>query len=230
MKSSNLVELGARVTIILVAMLLALPVSAQEADCDCSCQAHAELDAAARGMQSGDPDAQSTMMQHIQCIGACSEAWSHCAASDSERENRAQREEQQREKAQADAEAIREWLGEPRDDLERFYGVYGATPDSTRQFFATQAVRPKYHEKAPEIPPGYLQIGPMWGDVEPWNMKSLSETRFVHNSRGDFGLDEPLIAVFEVGADGRAVVLTFESIFDDYGPLQRLGDLPEDWQ
>ena len=122
------------------------------------------------------------------------------------------------------------WLGEPRDDLERFFGLYGDTNHPGRDFFVAEAKRPEWAEQAPEIPPGYLVIGAMWGDVSPWNMKAVSDTRFEQQSLGDVRPAEPIGVVFEVGEDKNAVGITFETVFDDRGPLKRLGDLPEEWR
>lgn len=121
------------------------------------------------------------------------------------------------------------YLGEPRDDIERFFGLYG--PPDGRKMFVTEAKRPEYAERAPEIPPGYLAIGAMWGDVAPMQMRSLSETAFEHANRADSAPGEPSIAEFEIGPDGDAVALTFtQGIFVDMGRLERAGDLPEKWR
>ena len=121
------------------------------------------------------------------------------------------------------------YLGKPRDDVERYFGLYG---DPGRgQFFITEAKRPKYAEQSPEIPPGYLAIGAMWGDVAPMSMKSLSETKFEQVDLSDFAPDEPSVAEFQFGPDGIAVALTFTSgSFSDFGRRVRVGNLPEEWQ
>ena len=126
------------------------------------------------------------------------------------------------------------YLGEPRDDIERYLGVYGDPnePDNPRgQFFVAEAKRPKYAEQAPEIPPGYLAIGAMWGDVAPMSMKSLSETKFEQVDLSDFASPEPNVAEFELGPDGNAAALAFTSGgFSEYGRRVRVGDLPAEWQ
>ncbi len=121
------------------------------------------------------------------------------------------------------------YLGERRDDLERFFGLYGEP--GRGQFFVTSAKRPKHAEKAPEIPPGYLAIGAMWGDIAPMNMKSLSETKFEQVDLGDFAPDTPNVAEFELGPDGNPVALAFTSgSFSEFGRRVRIGDLPEKWR
>lgn len=121
------------------------------------------------------------------------------------------------------------WLGTPRDDLERFYGLYGNPDNPGRDFFVVEAKRPKFAEQAPEIPPGYLMIGATWGDVAPWYMKALSETSFEQQTLGDFKPPEPIVVVFEAAEGQNAVAITFETVFADRGRLKRLGDVPEEW-
>jgi hypothetical protein len=117
-------------------------------------------------------------------------------------------------------------LGEPRDDLARFYGVYGDPLDPNgRNFFVTEAVTPPFAEQAPQIPPGYIMIGAMWGDVSPWYMKSLSETRF--EQQWVFSGAEPMIVEFELNDSGQAIALSFVTVFADRGRLERIGDLPD---
>ena len=123
------------------------------------------------------------------------------------------------------------FLGQPRDDSKRFFGVYGdaAHPGELRgQFFVTEAKRPKLAEQAPEIPPGYLAIGAMWADVAPMNMKSLSEASFQQVDLGSFALP-PATVTFEFGPDGKAIALTFTTQLEEFGRRVRLGDLPEGW-
>ncbi len=125
-------------------------------------------------------------------------------------------------------------LGEARNDIERFFGLYGdpAAPGNPRgQVFVIEAKRPKFAEQAPEIPPGYLAIGAMWGDVAPMYMKSVSEATFEQVDLGDFAPAEPNVAEFELGPDGKAFGLTFTSGgFSRLGRLARIGDSPPDWQ
>jgi hypothetical protein len=122
------------------------------------------------------------------------------------------------------------WLGEPRDDLERFFGLYGDADHPGRDFLVVEAKRPKWAEQAPEIPPGYLMIGATWGDVAPWSMKAVSDNRFEQQSLGDFQPAEPIIVVFEATKGQNAVAITFETVFNDRGRLKRLGDVPEEWR
>ena len=117
-------------------------------------------------------------------------------------------------------------LGEPRADLERFYGVYG-DGESARNFFVAPAEMPPGSER--QLPDGYLMVGAMWGDVAPWYMKSLSDLRFEQQWVSSYQ-DAPLRVAFELGPDSSAVALTFETMFADRGRLQRIGDLPEGWQ
>lgn len=117
-------------------------------------------------------------------------------------------------------------LGEPRADLERFYGVYG-DGESPRNFFVAPAELPPGSER--QLPEGYLMVGAMWGDVPPWYMKSLSDTRFEQQWTSEYQ-DAPIRVAFELGPDSSAVALTFETMFADRGRLQRVSDLPEGWR
>jgi hypothetical protein len=118
-------------------------------------------------------------------------------------------------------------VGEPRHDLERFFGVYGNTDKPSRDFFVAEAELPEDSEL--DVPPGYLMIGAMWGDAAPWYMKSLSDTEFEQQWVSDFQ-SEPLTVRFELGENKNAIALTFKTMFTDRGRLQRLNDLPVEWR
>ena len=70
-------------------------------------------------------------------------------------------------------------------------------------------------------------VGAMWGDVAPWYMKSVSDTEFAQQYT--LPQQEAVKVKFDVGADGKATALTFKTVFDDRGKLNRVGDLPEGW-
>ena len=117
-------------------------------------------------------------------------------------------------------------LGEPRDDLERFYGLYGdPNDDDGRSFFVAKAEQPIWAEQATPIPEGYIMIGAMWGDAAPWFLRSLSETRFEQQWVME-GI-EPIVLEFELDQNGNPIAIMFETVFADRGRLERLGDLPE---
>lgn len=123
-----------------------------------------------------------------------------------EQENRQHEEERARERQQS----IIERQGQPREDLERFKGVYGDPddPESTRQLWVNVSCD------------GYLVVGAMWGDAAPWWMRSESENVFTledsfNNIRMEFGTSESL-------------QMNHNLEFME-NPLQRVGDLPEDW-
>jgi len=202
-------------------------------DCDCSCEGFAgvrqrmqELEDA---VQSGGAAAMTPELQQLAaCAGQCAMQWAQCgreAASGGQDEAAASAEpgdpdSEPQERKQADVSDV---LGAPRDDLARFHGVYG--DGSGRDFFVAEAARPEYAEQ--QLPPGYLMIGAMWGDVAPWYMKSVSDTRFEQQWVNPGG--EPIVARFELDGQGNARALVFEAVFADRGALARTGDLPEGW-
>lgn len=220
--------------VILGLLLLAVasvPIGAQAQDgetCDCSCETYGELQSAMQAMQSGDGSADySQLAAQAQamtaCAGQCAQAWSQCKTE------RAQSEQESADRRTKDAagEADTEFaLGEPRDDLERFHGVYGDPDNPGRDYFVTAASRPEYHEGR-EIPPGYLMLGAMWGDVAPFYMKSVSELRFEQEWLNPGA--QPIAVEFEVDGEGQATALRIESQYEDRGRLPRLRDLQEDW-
>lgn len=115
-------------------------------------------------------------------------------------------------------------LGAPRDDLDRFYGVYGTPGNETgRNYRVAPAEAPIWMERL-DIPDGYLMLSPTWGDGQLWFMASVGETRFERRLRGDFGAEA--IVRFETGDDGRAEAMVFEAGPDERDRLRRLGDLP----
>jgi len=227
---------------ILAAFQFTEPVPRVDAsqECDCSCDTFTQFRSR---MQELDDAAESggavTMTPELQqaaaCAGQCAMQWAQCGretASDAPTDgmqagdnggSSAAEDETPSMSSTGDDEAYP--LGEPRDDLDRFYGVYGDGGDSGRNFFVAAAARPEYAEQ--RIPPGYLMIGAMWGDVAPWHMESLSTTRFRQRWVNPGG--EPVVAEFEVDGDGNATAITFQTVFDDRGRLPRLGDLPEGW-
>ncbi|MEZ5333106.1 MAG: hypothetical protein R2991_13900 [Thermoanaerobaculia bacterium] len=110
---------------------------------------------------------------------------------------------------------------------ELYYGVYADSDQPSRQWFVSEAKRPQFAEHAPEVPPGHLMIGALFGDVAPWQMKTLSETDF--EQAWVMEGQEPVTVRFELDADGRAVALTFtDPMLADQGRLERRGDLPDD--
>lgn len=121
------------------------------------------------------------------------------------------------------------FLGEPLDDVERYFGLYGE--QRIGQFLVIEAKRPKYAERAPEVPPGYVAIAAMWADVSPMYMKSLSESRFEQVDLSDFAPEVLNVVEFEFGPDGKPVALTFtQGDLSQYGRRERIGDVPAEWQ
>ena len=111
--------------------------------------------------------------------------------------------------------------GAPRDDLARFFGLYG-DPDAgnaaNRQLFVTETCD------------GRLAFSGMWGDVAPFIMRSEGDTRFDQIVVSDFQAVAYRLD-FEVGADGRAAALTHNLTADSsIERWPRDGDLPDGWE
>ncbi|WP_425408137.1 hypothetical protein [Hyphococcus sp.] len=116
-------------------------------------------------------------------------------------------------------------LGEPRTDLERFYGLYALPDNPDRQLFVAPATSPNPDRP---IPNGYLMVGAMWGDAANWYMKSEADTRFVQQWVSPGG--SPIKVEFKTGANGAAEFMTFTSDYMNYQDMPRVSDLPDDWQ
>lgn len=120
--------------------------------------------------------------------------------------------------------------GEPLADPTLYYGLYAHPDRPDRTWFVAEAKRPIWAEQAPEIPPGHLEIGAMFGDVAPWPMRTVSETRFEQKSPSEYQ-PEPIRIEFELDEEGSAVAMVF---LGDSPPeaerLVRTGDLPEEWR
>lgn len=101
-------------------------------------------------------------------------------------------------------------LGTPRDDLDRFLGLYG-DPDRADEH------RTLWVAKSCD---GYLVAGPSWGDASPWWM-SMSDTVFEATVFGGEKLR------FEFPAQPQTVVHQLDYLPN---PLPRVGPLPDGWQ
>jgi hypothetical protein len=129
----------------------------------------------------------------------------------------------------ADPAAADERLGAALPEPGRYYGVYASADRPDRQWFIAEATRPAYAEQAPEVPPGHLALGAMFGDVAPWHLKTLSPTRFEQAWVPD-GQPEPVAIEFELDAEGKASAFRFTSRAQtELGLLERQGDLPDGW-
>lgn len=121
-------------------------------------------------------------------------------------------------------------LGSPLEHPERYHGVYAHPDEPNRRWFVTEARRPPEAEQAPEVPPGYLALGAMFGDVAPWHMRTLSETEFEQARVSEFQ-PEPIAVEFELDGDGEAVAMTFTGgTSAPEGRFVREGDLPAEWR
>lgn len=121
-------------------------------------------------------------------------------------------------------------LGAALENPSRYYGVYASAEQPNREWFIAEAKRSKYAEQAPEVPPGHLALGAMFGDVAPYHLKTLTETQFEQSWVPDFQ-PEPISIEFDLDSDGHAVALKFTDQQNaSLGRLDRQGNLPEDWE
>lgn len=184
--------------------------------CDCSCEGFAKF----RSMASGQSGAGLTpeMQAAAACYGQCMQAWMQCArqaqsstsAKDEktwdcdERPNSPEERRKWRE-ACSDQAASDYWpsrLGPSRDDLDRLHGEY-RNPDLGWVVAPAEASMEMQDGGRGQIPPGYLMVYATRGDVAPYYLRSVGDTRFAYtNTRG-----ERKFAEFETGADGRATAL-----------------------
>jgi hypothetical protein len=104
--------------------------------------------------------------------------------------------------------------GPVRDDLERFFGEYGAPGQGSarRTLFVTRSCD------------GYLVAGPVWADVSPWFMKSESDNTFTYS---DSWTSVRLEFQGESGGTPTAVLHDVEGL---PSPAPRLGPLPQGWE
>lgn len=108
-------------------------------------------------------------------------------------------------------------FGPPRDDLDRFFGLY-RDPTTDRDLFVVNTCD------------GHLLFGPVWADVAPYQMRSEGDTRFVQGWMSEFQTVAYHLD-FEVGPSGAATAVT-HNVTDDDSSVRwaRAGDLPEEWQ
>lgn len=121
--------------------------------------------------------------------------------------------ELEKEQAQASSSqpgAVPSDLGPPRDDLERFQGLFASLEDGPqRALFVLRGCD------------GRLLVGPMWADVAPWTMRSVAETEFTWPGNS---FAKPLHIKLILGPDGAVIGLEHD-LEVLYSPLHRIGDL-----
>lgn len=103
-------------------------------------------------------------------------------------------------------------LGSPREDLDRFAGLYAKVGDPpAKSVFVSQTCD------------GYLAASPLWADLAPWRLRSAADTVFTYSDSFmtfamEFQLDE--------NGHGRAFSHDIDGMDT---PLQRIGDLPVEY-
>lgn len=126
-----------------------------------------------------------------------------------EKEQQAKEREEERESQRQ--EQIVKFQGQPRNDLERFTGLYGDPSDPNRKLWVTVSCD------------GYLVSGAMWGDASPWWLRSVDDNVFTYeDSFNKFRME------FETDTNGNAVRMKHD-LEHLNSPLERLGPLPDDF-
>jgi hypothetical protein len=131
-------------------------------------------------------------------------------------QQRAEKEKQAKEQEEEESQQqdnVVQYEGEPRNDLERFTGLYGdpAESDPNHKLWVTVSCD------------GYLVSGAMWGDVSPWWMKSAGDKVFTY--RDSFS---KLKIEFETDAKGKAVRMKHDLEYLK-SPLERMGPLSDNF-
>lgn len=102
-------------------------------------------------------------------------------------------------------------LGTPRDDLNRFMGLYGDPnrADEHRTLWVAKSCD------------GYLVAGASWGDASPWWLRSMSDTVF------EATVFAGEVLRFEFPAQPQSMVHQLDYLPN---PLPRVGPLPDGWE
>ncbi len=109
-------------------------------------------------------------------------------------------------------------FGPKRDDLSRFKGRY-ADPNRANQHHVWSVSETCAGS-------GYLVLAAVWGDVAPWRLASESDLVFVEPyPQPNY---EPFRLAFQVAPDSSITGALMSGPFE--ATLERLGDLPEDWE
>jgi hypothetical protein len=120
-------------------------------------------------------------------------------------------------------------LGMPLSEPENYYGVYATADNPDRRWFIAAAKRSPYAEQAPEVPPGHLALGATFGDVAPWQMKTISKTELAQ-AQVPLSQAEPVVIQFELDEKGHATAFRFTGgPHSPAGLFSRVADLPAGW-
>ncbi len=133
-------------------------------------------------------------------------------------------EQERKEKAEREKQAIKQiedqqkrdiitYQGQPRNDLDRFAGLYGdpAESDKNRNLWVMISCD------------GYLVSGATWGDASPWWMRSTDDKIFTYKDSWN-----NIRMQFKTDINGKALSMIHDL---DYmkNPLERLGPVPDDY-
>lgn len=188
-------------------------------DCDCSCETYSKF---VSGVQEGGGMTPETA-ELAACYASCVQQWQQCQSQtkaeaeeqtwDCERQPNSPVERRKWNRAcgkDTDSGFWASRLGQPRDDLERFYGRYeGADIDWI--VAPAKASMEMQDQGRGQIPRGYMMIYAARGDVAPWYMKSVGDARF--EATTVTGAD--VVAEFQVGTDNSASAMILDTEYQD---------------
>ena len=134
--------------------------------------------------------------------------------AEQESEEKSEREKQAKKSYEDQQQQnIISYQGQPRNDLERFVGLYGdpAESDKNRNLWVMVSCD------------GYLVSGATWGDASPWWMRSADDMIFTYSDSWN-----NIRMQFETDANGKALRMIHDL---DYmrNPLERLGPVPDEF-
>lgn len=178
--------------------LVGVPAQVASAACDCSCESFEQFVAAMKDHSGGGGSAEMTEV--AACYGECMPQWQQCQAQIAAEQRAAEAEAEEKPATREQDREPYARLGEPRDDLERFYGEY-RNPDigwivrpAEASFEMLDATGGE------EIPPGYVMVYATRGDVAPYYLRAVADTRFESGRSG--------AVEFEIDANGEATAMT----------------------
>ncbi|MDZ7643306.1 MAG: hypothetical protein U5K76_03120 [Woeseiaceae bacterium] len=186
--------------------------------CDCSCDSFAEFQAAMQNQSAGQFTPE--MQQVAACYPQCMQQWTQCAQQeqaatdrDSDRwdcDKRPNSPVERRKWREACGKPTgdaywAERLGQARGDLDRFYGTYEGA-DLGWVAAPAEASMAMLESSGGKIPGGYMMLYATRGDVAPYYLNSVSDSKFTYTVFGG----ATKTAEFVLGNDGHATALILD--------------------